>query len=285
MRHDRRMSPVIPTPDPAPLRAAGPLPTFGFVTVHERPLADGVAQEAAWLAQGARTGRAAAHLWQGAPGLVVPRRYERLPRWHAACAAAAARGWPVLVRASGGGVVPQGPGVLNLSLVWPAPQASPTETEALYRALADELGAALARLGLHTTAQPVDGSFCDGRFNLAIDGRKCIGTAQAWRRVTGVPMVLLHAVIVVSADPVVLSAAANALEAEAGSDLRYRAEALVSLSQAWCAAHAAVAPPADFEDQVVRALAERCARIVPPRIHEPHPAASDGVATASRNRR
>ena len=276
---------VSPTLDPAPPRTAGRLPTFGFVTVHERPLADGIVQEAAWLVQSARTGRATVHLWRGAPGLVVPRRYERLPRWHAACAAAAARGWPVQVRASGGGVVPQGPGVLNLSLVWPAPQSAPTETEALYRALAGELAAALARLDLRATAQPVEGSFCDGRFNLAIDGRMCIGSAQAWRRVGGVPMVLLHAVIVVSADPVALTDAANALEAEAGGELRYRASVLVSLSQAWCAAHAAAAPPADFDDQVVRVLAERWARIVPPRIHEPPPATPDGDVASSHTRR
>ena len=53
------------------------LPTFGFVTAHERPLPDGVACEAQWMAGAAAHGRALAHLWEGAPGLVVPRSYAR----------------------------------------------------------------------------------------------------------------------------------------------------------------------------------------------------------------
>ncbi|MDE2299763.1 MAG: hypothetical protein KGK18_16550, partial [Burkholderiales bacterium] len=89
------------------------LPLFGFVTVHQRPLADGVAAEAEWMARAADTGRAAAYLWRGEPGLVVPRSCTTLPGWPAA-----AKAHRVLVRASGGGVVPQGPGLLNLSLVW-----------------------------------------------------------------------------------------------------------------------------------------------------------------------
>ena len=55
------------------------LPVFGFVSVHERPLADGIAAESGWMASAARTGRAAAHLWRGEPGLVVPRSCTTLP--------------------------------------------------------------------------------------------------------------------------------------------------------------------------------------------------------------
>src|SRR5262245_28394278 len=102
-----------------------PLPAFGFVTVHEAPLHDGIAREAEWLAQVAATGRAAAQLWCGPPGFVVPRSYERRPRWAEARAESAAAGWPVQVRASGGGLVLQGLGVLDLSLAWPAPGDGP----------------------------------------------------------------------------------------------------------------------------------------------------------------
>src|SRR5437870_8799003 len=96
------------------------LPTFGFVTMHDRPLSDGVACEAQWMAAAAAHGCALAHLWEGAPGFVVPRSYERLPRFAAARDRWAASGLPVQVRASGGGLVPQGPGVLNLTLAWSA---------------------------------------------------------------------------------------------------------------------------------------------------------------------
>ena len=79
----------------------------------------------------------------------------------------------------------------------------------------------------------MEGSFCDGRFNLAVAGRKLAGTAQSWRRVAGVPVVLAHAVIVVDADPQALTEAANAFERDLGSGRRYRAEALTSVALAW----------------------------------------------------
>lgn len=239
------------------------LPVFGFVSVHERPLADGISAEAEWMASAACTGRAAAHLWRGEPGLVVPRSCTTLPGWPAA-----AQAHRVLVRASGGGVVPQGPGLLNLSLVWradaDATAGAPSGTGAIYRALCDELASALARLGIAAAPQAVQGSFCDGRFNLAVAGRKLVGTAQSWRRVAGTPVVLAHAVIVVDADPQALTESANAFERDLGSGRRYRAEALTSVALAWQQAHGG-APAGDLEARLSTALAERLAGLLAPR--------------------
>ncbi len=235
------------------------LPAFGFVSVHRQPLHGGVDRESAWMAGCARHGRALAHLWQAPPGLVVPRRYTQLPGW---TAARQTDGHGELqVRASGGGLVPQGPGVWNLSLVWPAPSAQPTNTDGVYRSLCTALSAALARLGLQAAPQPVDGSFCDGRYNLAVDGRKLVGTAQAWRRVNAVPLVLAHAVLVVSADPVELTARANAFEQALGSDTHYRSQALTSVALA--------ANDPLIEARTLEVLAEQFARVVPPREHHP----------------
>lgn len=203
------------------------LPAFASVTLHEQPLEGGVACESAWMERCAASGRAEAHLWQAPVGLVVPRRYTLLPGWATARDAAAGE---LQVRSSGGGLVPQGPGVWNLSLVWPAPQATPVDTTGVYLALCTDLAAAFAGLGIVATPQPVTGSFCDGRFNLAVQGRKLVGTAQAWRRVAGRPVVLAHAVIVVDADPGLLTAQANAFEATLGSETRYRADALTSVA-------------------------------------------------------
>jgi lipoate-protein ligase A len=179
------------------------------------------------MARCADTGRASAHLWNAPVGLVVPRRYTLLPGWGGACAAH--RG-ELQVRASGGGLVPQGPGVWNLSLAWPAPAAMPTDTNAVYRALCGELAAAFERLGIVAAPQAVTGSFCDGRYNLAVNGRKLVGTAQAWRRVEGRPVVLAHAVIVVDADPAELTSRANDFESALGTGTRYRADALTSVA-------------------------------------------------------
>ncbi|HET8745916.1 MAG TPA: lipoate--protein ligase [Ramlibacter sp.] len=225
------------------------LPVFDAVTLHEQPLHGGVACESEWMEGCAASGLAAAHLWQAPVGLVVPRRYTLLPGWAAARDAAAGE---LQVRSSGGGLVPQGPGVWNLSLVWRAPQGTPVDTTAVYLALCAELAAAFAPLGIAATPQPVTGSFCDGRFNLAVHGRKLVGTAQAWRRVAGRPVVLAHAVIVVDADPEVLTAQANAFEAALGTDTRYRADALTSVAIE--AADPQVAPRA------LRAIAARFAQ-------------------------
>lgn len=240
------------------------LPPFGFVTVHRQPLAGGIAHEADWLAASAALGLASAHLWTAPRGLVVPRRYTALPGWAAATADAAnGRHGELQVRTSGGGLVPQGPGVWNLSLAWPAPAATPVDTDAVYRGLCDALAAAFARLGFTATPQPVEGSFCDGRYNLAVDGAKLVGTAQAWRRVGGRPMVLVHAVVVVSADPAELTARANAFGAALRSATRYRAEAVTSVALA-CGGNGP-----DIEARTLSVLAEQFARVVPPRVFNP----------------
>jgi len=237
------------------------LPPFGFVCVHERPLADGIACEAEWMAGAAQRERAVAHLWQGTPGWVLPRRVTALPAWPAV---QAAHGPALQVRGSGGGLVPQGPGIWNLSLAWPAADTTPADMHAVYAALCEALSAAIARLGVAATPQPVQGSFCDGRWNLAVKGRKLVGTAQAWRRFGARQVVLAHALIVVSADPAALTARTNALEAELGHGTPYRAGALTSLAletQASPVAHDIIA----LEARTLEVLAEQFARVVPPR--------------------
>ena len=48
---------------------------------------------------------------------------------------------------------------------------------------------------------------------------------------------LVHALLVVDADPVALTAAANRFESALGSGRQYDANALTNVSQAWSAAH------------------------------------------------
>lgn len=217
------------------------------------------------MAQVADTLRPTAQLWASIPGFVVPRSYERRPGWADACAASSAEGWPVQVRHSGGGLVPQGPGLWNLSLAWPVPGDAPVGTEAVYQELAGELATAFARLGIRAEPQAVAGSFCDGRFNLAVNGRKVVGTAQAWRRIKRQQVVLAHAIIVSSADAAALADAANRFEARSGGETRYRPDALTSLARAWCEATGKPSAPEDFDDQVVKVVSEQFARVVPPK--------------------
>lgn len=176
-------------------------------------------------------------LWRTTPGLVVPRTYAARPEFAAVRADFSARGWPIHVRQSGGGVVPQGPGILNLSLAQVFAGRPLDHAEALYRHLCALISDALAVFGIEARAQPVEGSFCDGRYNLAVPSpdRKIAGTAQVWRRIPGhAPdrhVGLVHALILAQGDPAELTARANALEAALGSSRRYDADRITTLDR------------------------------------------------------
>ena len=141
-----------------------------------------------WL-DTALDGRATAALWTGEPALVAPLSYRRHAQLDVACDASKARGLPVRLRRSGGGVVPQGPGILNVTLVYPCDGAAGDMAEPVYAHLCHLLSRALAGFGIAAQARTVQGSFCDGRFNLAVAHqgavRKIAGTAQYWRRARG----------------------------------------------------------------------------------------------------
>jgi lipoate-protein ligase A len=219
-----------------------PLPRFAMLEHHVMPLADGIAAERGWAQAVAAGSGPQAHLWQGQPGWAVPASYARAPGWADWQTRCARAGTPAHVRSSGGGLVPQGPGLWNLSLLWRTAQSEPVQSDAVYQALCALLERTLAALGVAASPQPVEGSFCDGRYNLAAGGRKLVGTAQAWRRVEGVPVVLAHAVIVLDADPGELTAAANAFEEGLGQARRYREGALTSVAAEAMRAGQAPAP-------------------------------------------
>lgn len=63
----------------------------------------------------ASAGEAVAQLWQAPQGLVVPGSYRQFTDLPAVSAHFAARGWPVWLRRSGGGLVPQGPALSTLA--------------------------------------------------------------------------------------------------------------------------------------------------------------------------
>ena len=214
--------------------------------------------ELRWLDE-ALTGQARAVLWCAPRGLVAPLSYRRHAGFDAACAAFGAAGWPVRLRRSGGGVVPQGPGLLNLSLAY-CPGGAPGHcADAVYAHLCATLVRALGWLGIEAHTRSVRGSFCDGRFNLAVltneGDRKIAGTAQYWRRDGERHAVLAHALLLLEADTELLTEKANAFEAALGSERRYDASAVTTIAHAWRAAHAGMAPPQDLAVQLRRHIA------------------------------
>lgn len=193
------------------------------------------------LAQAQGGQRALACLREPMQALVMPRSYRRYPRLEAAMCASAQAGWPAFLRRSGGGLVPQGPGTLALSLVYPMMGQVGDGAEAVYSHLCGILARVLASLGVRTVASAVEGSFCDGRYNLAFTAggqpRKMVGTAQYWRHLpsTGTPenfLILSHAILLVEADLEMLNQQANRFESSLGSGRAYQADRLISLARA-----------------------------------------------------
>lgn len=232
-------------------------PRFGYLETR-REHKDQSVCELEWLDE-ARRGRSRAVLWEPAQGLVVPLSYRRHERFDDACARFAEHGWPVRLRRSGGGVVPQGPGILNLSLVYPVGDRPGFGADQVYRHLCDVLSRSLAQLGIATRPAIVTGSFCDGRFNLAVASihglRKIAGTAQYWRRVGTEHAVLVHALVLVAADMDLLTRRCNEFESALGSGRRYDANTLTSVAEAWSDAHPGEVFPTDLATELTRRIA------------------------------
>lgn len=226
------------------------------------------------LLKRAAAGEAVAHLWEAPRSLIVPRSYQRYAPLADARAEFARRGCPVWLRLSGGGLVPQGPGIVNLSLAYPVHAPMGALAEPVYLHLCGIVAQALQSLGVLTHWQAVEGSFCDGRFNLAWgpgdDARKIAGTAQYWRRVPSTNAdldtthyaVLAHAVLLVDADPIEINERANAFEALIGSGRRYEEMKVVTVAQAL--SYEGFDMPPGLRARVADAIVARLASSSPP---------------------
>nr|WP_245513984.1 hypothetical protein [Antarcticimicrobium luteum] len=121
----------------------------------------------------------------------------RLPGFARACTRAADAGWPVHLRATGGDLVPQGPGIVNLTLMFREPQGAASTLEDAYKRLTAPICEALSDAGIPSRYGAVSGAFCDGRFNVIVTGRKFAGTAQRWRPMAGGMAVQTHAMMLI----------------------------------------------------------------------------------------
>lgn len=145
-----------------------------------------------------------------------------------------ARGCNVIVRQTGGTAVPQGDGVLHLSLVFPRLPIR-TTTDDYYRLLCDPLVEWFEGYGLRAYTGALPGSYCDGSYNVLVDDKKLIGTAQAWRGgLAGVSSnhpgyILAHACITIDVDWPVATNWINQFYELAGDPYRVEERASVSL--------------------------------------------------------
>ena len=87
-----------------------------------------------------------------------------------------ALGWQLLSRRTGGAPVPQTTGVLNVSHIYLVSD-SYTITQG-YEELCAALTAFFAQYQLTADIHAAPGAYCDGDYNLNINGQKIVGTAQ-----------------------------------------------------------------------------------------------------------
>ena len=176
-----------------------------------------------------------AFTWQSiANGLVVPEPFGRRDEFQTASKNSANLGWPVSLRRTGGGGTPQGPGVLNLAIAFRSNEAKGLTVEKAYDAICSPIAKTFEEIGLSSDTTAVDGSFCDGAYNLAIGGQKIVGTAQRWKRCKTSKTdsaVLCHALILtdIVIDPPVR--ALNRFFSELGVQGKFTNRAHVSLTK------------------------------------------------------
>ena len=174
--------------------------------------------------------------WQPSDhALVMPRRLNRLPGFDHACEVSADAGWPVLLRETGGEPVPQSASTLNIALVYAPPRSEGdlNRIETGYRRLCDPICELLDELGGTSSLGEIDGAFCDGRFNVNLDGRKMVGTAQRWRQSQGGqrPVGLVHGAMLLDDERESMVAAVNRFNEACGLEQRVRAASHIALHE------------------------------------------------------
>src|SRR3569623_1181336 len=102
--------------------------------------------------------RGVLRLWRTTPCLVVTSLLAHRPGFAASAEASAQRGWPVIVRRTGGGPVPQTKGTLNVSLAYATAREEAPGSDAAFQHFADAMLAALRRCGVDAAVGEIEGS-------------------------------------------------------------------------------------------------------------------------------
>ncbi|MDD1792235.1 hypothetical protein L4D06_21840 [Enterovibrio makurazakiensis] len=174
-------------------------------------------------------------IWRCQPSIVVPRSLSQKEGFRHAVDAMSGMGWPVFVRQTGGDLVPQSPGSLNVTLVFKRHKDKGSIKDT-YLALCLPIINALAKMGISAHCAPIPGSFCDGDYNLVVGDQKLAGTAQRWRRVKSAEnknefAVLVHAVILCSGNLQERWQVTNAFYAHCGIDKKIELTKHTSVAQ------------------------------------------------------
>jgi len=148
-------------------------------------------------------------------------------------------GWQIEQRKTGGSPVPQAPGVINLSMVYPWPKGLKLSTTRNYKLLIDIFKPWLSNYGVNAELGEVDGAYCNGTFNLSINNKKIIGTAQRICRTSDDNSntqfgVLSHAFILINPNITNLVHAVNQCYLHSGHSEVFSRDAMTSLTEQNC---------------------------------------------------
>lgn len=117
-------------------------------------------------------------LWQTKqPTLVLPagNKWPESPELNSALSL---NGWQLLSRKTGGAPVPQCPGIINLSHLYLWSKDTPYSIPQAYENLCTVLHGFFRQFNLVSKAHATEFSYCDGDYNININGKKIVGTAQ-----------------------------------------------------------------------------------------------------------
>jgi lipoate-protein ligase A len=167
-------------------------------------------------------------VWRCPRALLVTPPETRLPSFEQARDLMRTDGWPVVLRKSGGGACPVGPGTVQIALVETA-GACPS-LNAKYEVLGRLVHAALSAFQIDSCSRPVAGAYCPGRYDIAVAGRKIAGMSQRWfRNRRDVHCVITSASLNVEEPPDILAGVVNDFYSRAGGAQRCEAAALANM--------------------------------------------------------
>jgi len=117
-------------------------------------------------------------LWQAKePTLVLPAG-KKWPESELLKTSLLSDNWLLHSRKTGGAPVPQCPGIINLSHLYLWSSDSPYSITQAYENLCAVLHGFFRQYGLISQAHATEFSYCDGDYNININGKKIVGTAQ-----------------------------------------------------------------------------------------------------------
>ncbi|ALO33467.1 lipoate--protein ligase [Colwellia sp. MT41] len=117
-------------------------------------------------------------LWQAKQATLVLPAGKKWPESDALKTELLADKWLLHARKTGGAPVPQCPGVINLSHLYLWSSDTPYSIPQAYENLCTVLQGFFQQFNLVSHTHATEFSYCDGDYNMNINGKKIVGTAQ-----------------------------------------------------------------------------------------------------------